>query len=153
MSPVASRPMLETLAVARGLIDRRGFVGTIGAMADKIILRGAQFHGKHGVSPEERVVGGRIIVDIEIEYDLTRAGLSDDIADTISYSDVFKTVRHLVEDTESLLLEALARKISDAMFEKFPVDALTVYVRKQPPPIRGVVESAGVQVRRTRKPE
>jgi dihydroneopterin aldolase len=120
-------------------------------MADKIILRGAQFHGKHGVSPEERIVGGRIIVDVELEYDLARAGVSDDIADTISYADVFKNVRHLVEDTESLLLEALARKITDALFEKFPADAVTVNVRKQPPPIRGVVESAGVEIHRTRE--
>lgn len=119
-------------------------------VADKIILKGAQFHGKHGVSPEERVVGGRIIVDVEIEYDLTRAGISDAIEDTISYSSVFKIIRHLVEDTESLLLEALARKIADALMEKFPMDALTIYVRKQPPPIRGVVESAGVEIRRTR---
>jgi dihydroneopterin aldolase len=120
-------------------------------MPDKIILRGAQFHGKHGVSPEERIVGGRIIADVEIEYDLTRAGESDQIQDTISYSDVFKTVRHLVEDTESLLLEALARKIADALLEKFPMTAVIVYVRKQPPPIRGVVESAGVEIRRERK--
>ncbi len=119
-------------------------------MADKIVLKGAQFHGKHGVSQEERIVGGRIIVDVEIEYDLTRAGISDSLQDTISYSDVFKTIRHLVEDTESLLLEALARKIADALIEKFPMDALTIYVRKQPPPIRGVVESAGVEIRRTR---
>lgn len=119
-------------------------------MADKIILRGAQFHGKHGVSPEERVVGGRIIVDVEIEYDLARAGESDTLEETISYSSVFKIIRHLVEDTESLLLEALARKIADALLEKFPMDAVTIYVRKQPPPIRGVVESAGVEIRRTR---
>lgn len=119
-------------------------------MTDKIILRGAQFHGKHGVSPEERVVGGRISVDVEIEYDLTRAGETDAIEDTVSYSQVFKIVRHLVEDTESLLLEALARKISDALLTQFPIDAVTIYVRKQPPPIRGIVESAGVEIRRTR---
>jgi dihydroneopterin aldolase len=119
-------------------------------MPDKIILRGAQFHGKHGVSPEERAVGGRIIVDVELEYDLGRAGVSDDIAETISYSNVFKTVRHLVEDSESQLLEALAHKIAVALFDRFPMDAATIYVRKEPPPIRGVVESAGVQIRRTR---
>jgi dihydroneopterin aldolase len=119
-------------------------------VADKIILRGAQFHGKHGVSPEERIVGGRIIVDVEIELDLARAGISDDIADTVSYADVFKTIRHLVEETESQLLEALAYKIASALLEKFAMPAVTVNVRKQPPPIRGVVESAGVEIRRTR---
>lgn len=119
-------------------------------MPDKILLRSAQFHGKHGVSPEERIVGGRIIVDVELNYDLSRAGVSDDIADTISYADVFKMVRHLVEDTESLLLEALAAKIVNAIFERFPATSVTVNVRKQPPPIRGVVESAGVEITRTR---
>jgi len=120
-------------------------------VADKIILRGAQFHGKHGVSPEERVVGGRIIVDVEVELDVERAGRSDCLADTVSYSDVFKTVRHLVEDTESELLETLAVQITDALLERFDIDAVTVYVRKQPPPIRGVVESAGIEITRSRK--
>lgn len=118
---------------------------------DKIILRGAQFHGKHGVSPEERVVGGRIIVDVEMDFDVEAAGRSDDLADTVSYSAVFRTVRHLVEDTESQLLESLAVCLTDALLETYPVEAVTVYVRKQPPPIKGIVESAGVQVRRTRE--
>jgi len=119
-------------------------------VTDKIILRGAQFHGKHGVSAEERVVGGRIIVDVEIEYDVEAAGRSDSIHDTVSYSDVFKMVRHLVEDTESQLLESLAIRLTDALLAAYPIQAVTVYVRKQPPPIKGIVESAGVQIRRTR---
>lgn len=119
-------------------------------MPDKIILRGAQFHGKHGVSPEEKVVGGRIVVDVEVEFDLQRAGASDDVVDTISYTDVFKTVRALVEETESNLLEGLAHKMAEALLTRFPMDAVTIYVRKQPPPIRGVVEIAGVEIRRTR---
>ena len=32
---------------------------------------------------------------------------------------------------------ALARKIADALLDKFPVQKVTIYVRKQPPPIRG----------------
>lgn len=120
-------------------------------MPDKIILRGAQFHGKHGVSPEEKIVGGRIVVDVEVEYDLERPGVTDDVADTISYTDVFKTVRALVEETESNLLEGLANKIATALLNKFPMDAVTISVRKEPPPIRGVVHAAGVEIRRVRK--
>jgi dihydroneopterin aldolase len=122
-------------------------------MPDKIVLRGAQFHGKHGVSAEERAVGGRILVDVEVEYDLERAGVSDHLTDTINYSDVFKTVRTQVEEQNCNLLEALARGIANAVLEKFPADAVTVYVRKQPPPIKGIVESAGVEIRRTRSNE
>jgi dihydroneopterin aldolase len=119
-------------------------------MPDKLILRGAQFHGKHGVSPEERAVGGRVIVDIEIEYDLTHAGASDDLADTLNYSEIFRTVRAQVEDREFNLLESLAHRIADALLAKFPTTTVNVYVRKQPPPIKGIVESAGVEIRRSR---
>jgi predicted RND superfamily exporter protein len=41
-------------------------------------------------------------------------------------------------------------KIVNAIFERFPATSVTVNVRKQPPPIRGVVESAGVEITRTR---
>ncbi len=119
-------------------------------MPDKIILRGCQFHGKHGVSPEERAIGGRVIVDLELEYDLGAAGASDDLHNTINYSDVFKTVRAQVEDQSFNLLESLAHKIAEAVLVRFPVAAVTVYVRKQPPPIKGIVDSAGVEIRRSR---
>ncbi len=120
-------------------------------MPDRIILRGAQFHGKHGVSPEERAVGGRVIVDIELEYDTSKAGVTDDLNDTLNYADVFKTVRAQVEDQNFNLLESLAHRIADAVMAKFPANAVTVYVRKQPPPIRGIVESAGIEIRKTRQ--
>ncbi|MGE5138383.1 MAG: dihydroneopterin aldolase [Rudaea sp.] len=119
-------------------------------MPDRIIIRGAQFHGKHGVSPEERAVGGRVIVDVELEYDLSPAGASDNIADTINYADVFKTVRAQVEDQNFQLLESLAYRIVEALMARFPAKAVTVYVRKQPPPIRGIVDSAGVEIRKSR---
>ncbi|MGE5140066.1 MAG: dihydroneopterin aldolase [Rudaea sp.] len=120
-------------------------------MPDRIILKGAQFHGKHGVSPEERAVGGRVIVDIDLEYDLALAAESDDLRDTINYSDVFKTVRAQVEDQNFNLLESLAGRIADAVLARFPVRSVLVYVRKQPPPIKGIVDSAGVEIRRERK--
>ncbi len=119
-------------------------------MPDKIILRGCQFHGKHGVSPEERAVGGRVIVDIEVEYDLAQAGATDDLKNTINYSSLFKTVRSQVEDQSFNLLESLAFKIAEAILARFPATAVNVSVRKQPPPIHGIVKSAGVEIRRSR---
>lgn len=119
-------------------------------MPDTIILKGAQFHGKHGVSAEERAVGGRVIVDVEIECDLTQAGMTDDLKETLNYSEIFKTVRAQVEDKEFNLLESLANRIAEALLVKFPTTTVNVYVRKQPPPIKGIVDSAGVRIRRSR---
>jgi dihydroneopterin aldolase len=47
------------------------------------------------------------------------------------------------------LVEALGDRIARAVLEKFQVEAVTVTVRK-PTPIAGVLQYAGVRIRRTR---
>jgi dihydroneopterin aldolase len=99
-------------------------------MNDKILLYGAQFHGRHGVSPAEREIGGRYVVDIEIECDTRRAARLDDLADTVNYSDVFRTIRAVMEGEQFKLLETLAEKIAQTLLGKFPADAVRVRVKK-----------------------
>lgn len=121
-------------------------------MSDKIFLRGAHFYARHGVSEHERVGGGRIVADVTLEYDLARAGSTDELADTISYADVFRVVRSLIEEERFKLLETLAHKIAATLLAQFPATAVTVQVCKQPPPLHGIVESAGVEIHRSRQP-
>ena len=119
-------------------------------MPDKILLRGAQFYARHGVSEEERVVGGRIVVDVSLEYDLSRAGSTDHLADTINYSQVYRAVRAIVEEEQFKLLEALAEKIATTLLERFPASAVTIRVAKEPPPMKAIIQSAAVEIYRSR---
>ncbi|URE10110.1 dihydroneopterin aldolase, partial [Musa troglodytarum] len=57
---------------------------------DKLILRGLQFHGFHGVKPEEKKLGQKFVVDVDAWLDLSNAGKSDDISDTVSYTDIYR---------------------------------------------------------------
>lgn len=57
---------------------------------DKLILRGLKFHGFHGVKLEERKLGQKFLVDVDAWMDLRKAGKSDDIADTVSYADIYR---------------------------------------------------------------
>ncbi len=119
-------------------------------MADKILLSGAQFFARHGVSAEERRVGGRFVVDVELDYALGRAGGSDNLADTISYSEVYRVVREIVENKSFQLVEALAETIAQTLLARFAATAVRVRVKKQPPPIQGIVDYAGVEIYRER---
>ncbi len=119
-------------------------------MADKILLNGAQFAGHHGVSEEERRIAGRYVVDVELAYDLARAAASDNLVDTISYSEVYRTVREIVQGQSFRLVEALAETIAQALLAQFPAEAVVVRVKKQPPPMAGIVDYAGVEIRRER---
>ena len=119
---------------------------------DRIILEGMRFYGFHGVNPEERALGQEYLVDLTVEMDLGRAGQSDRLEDTISYARIYRAVKEVMEGEPRNLLEAAAQSIADRVLSDFPVDAVSVRVKKPHPPIRGsIIESATVEIFRRRK--
>ena len=121
-------------------------------MPDQILLQGMQFYAYHGVNPEERVLGQRYIVDLIADLDLSRAGQTDRLEDTVSYSHIYRAVRTVMEGDPRNLLESAAQAIADRVLAEFPVDAVSVTVRKPNPPVRGSsIESAAVRIHRTRR--
>ena len=118
---------------------------------DKIILKGIQFYGYHGVSEPEREVGQKYAVDVEVFRDLERAGKSDDLNETINYAEIFNLVVEIGTSEKFFLIETLAQKIADAILEKFPTETVLVRVKKLTPPIAGMLEYAGVEIMRHTK--
>ena len=120
-------------------------------MSDQIILLGMQFYGYHGVNPEERVLGQRYLVDLAVDIDLRRAGKSDRLEDTVSYSHLYRSVRAVMEGEPRNLLESAAEAIANRVLAEFPIESVSVTVKKPNPPIRGsAIELAAVQIHRTR---
>lgn len=118
--------------------------------SDKIVLEGIHCYGYHGVHLEERTLGQSFIVDIEIALDLRPAGLSDDIRDTISYSDIYAIVKGDMEGPSKLLLESLAEGIAQKVISNDLVVSAKVRVKKTNPPIKGaVISTAGIEIYRT----
>ena len=120
--------------------------------SDRIILEGMRFYGFHGVNPEERVLGQEYLVDLTVELDLGRAGRTDRLEDTISYTRIYRAVKDVMEGDSRNLLEAAAQAIADRVLSEFPVESVAVRVMKPHPPIRGsVIESATVEIFRRRQ--
>ena len=121
-------------------------------ISDEILLEGMRFYAYHGVNPEERALGQRFTVDVVLVVDLRRAGRSDDLADTVSYSAVYKVVRGIVEGEPRQLIEAVAEDISAAILTEFPLLVrVIVTVRKPEVPMKGsMLEAAGVRITRSR---
>lgn len=116
---------------------------------DVILLEGIQIPAALGVTAAERRMRRPVTLDVELETDLGAAGRSDRIQQTIHYKRVFEVVEDVAANQEHKLVEALGQRIADAILGKFDVDAVTVTVRK-PKPIAGVLEYAGVRIRRLR---
>lgn len=123
-------------------------------MTDRIMLDGMRFYGYHGVNPEERTLGQPYIVNLTAELDLRPAGQSDRLEDTVSYSHIYRAVQSIVEGEPRNLLEAVAETIAAQVLADFPVDAVTVTVKKPNPPVRGSsIRHSAVQIRRARPPQ
>jgi dihydroneopterin aldolase len=118
-------------------------------MADAILLEGIQIPAALGVTAAERRMRRPVLLDLEVETDLRPSGKSDRIAHTIHYKRIFEVVEDVAANHEHKLVEALGERIARAVLEKFDADAVTVTVRK-PKPIAGVLEHAGIRIRRTR---
>ena len=118
-------------------------------MSDVILLQGIQVPAALGVTAAERRARRPVLLDIEVERDLARAGRTDRISDTLHYKRVFEVVEDVAANQQHKLVEALGDRIARAVLGKFDADAVSVTVRK-PTPIAGVLQYAGVRVRRTR---
>ena len=120
--------------------------------ADRIILKGMQFYGYHGVNPEEKALGQAYIVDLTAEGDLTGPGQSDRLEDTVSYTRMYRLAREVMEGPSRNLLESLAQTLADRLLAELPIAAVQVTVKKPHPPVKGsVIEYAAVTLYRRRE--
>lgn len=114
---------------------------------DLLVLEGMSFYGYHGDTEAERTLGNRFHVDVEIRMDLSRAGRSDDLADTLDYARLFTLVRGVVEDQQYNLIETVAARVAERVLSEPGVESVKVRVGKQPP-IPGAIERCSVIIER-----
>src|SRR5262249_54225873 len=120
-------------------------------MSDRIILKGIQFYGYHGVPDAEQETGHRYEVDVTLEADLAGAAAADDVTQTIDYGAVAQEVIALGTGRQFRLIEALAGALTEQVLQSQPrVETVTVCVKKLLPPIAGVVEYGAVEFTRRR---
>ena len=115
---------------------------------DTIKIVGLRELGVHGATPEERHRAQPFEVDVELELDLTRAGESDDLADTVDYGAICESVARVVHSESFHLLERLATRIAEVCCADRRVRAAAVEVRKLHPPVRAMVACTAVRIER-----
>jgi dihydroneopterin aldolase len=117
---------------------------------DQIELRGLVASGFCGALPEEQERTQPLEVDLDVVADLSPAGASDALGDTIDYGALAASVEAVVTGERFTLLERLAQRIADVVLEAPGVMAVTVTVRKLRPPVPQVMATSGVRITRSR---
>jgi 7,8-dihydroneopterin aldolase/epimerase/oxygenase len=118
-------------------------------MADLIRISGIKAFGYHGVFETERANGQDFFVDIELEVDLTRASVSDEVKDTINYAEVTDIVVEEITTNPVSLIEKLAGRIAERIKATFAQAArVTVTVHKPQAPVTAEVKDISVTISR-----
>lgn len=107
--------------------------------------------GRHGVLPQERVVGAMFYVSLDIDSEVSsEALLHDRLSGTISYANIIERVRQEMS-VPSALLEHLAHRVGQRLLADFPtIYSLTVRIDKENPPCGVCADSIGVSLRMAR---
>ena len=114
--------------------------------ADLIVIKDLLLRGMIGVNDWEREVEQDILVNITLTADLSRAGQTDDLADTVNYRTVAKKLIAHVESTQRFTLEALAADIAAICLAEPGVRRARVRVEK--PGALRFARSVGVEIER-----
>ena len=117
---------------------------------DRIILKGIQFHGYHGVAEAEQQIGQKYEIDVELTTDLSAAGQTDDLTHTIDYAQVVELIITIGVEQSFQLIEALAETIAKTILGSFSVDEAHIIVKKLSPPIEQRLSYVAVEIHRKR---
>lgn len=116
-------------------------------MQSAIEISGLRIWARHGVLPQERIIGNRYLVDATIYLDLAHAVQSDNLRDTINYADVVSLIIHEMQ-TPSALLEHVAGRILQQIAKKFPkAQKAEIRIAKLSPPISAQIDSCAVRMK------
>ena len=127
-------------------------VSSSNEQTDKIFLKGLAFYGHHGVSPHEKALGQRFIVDVTLECDARPAGLSDDLTDAVDYVPAYEIVKAVIEGEGRDLIESVAEDIAGQILGKLNVSAVSVAIKKPEVAIEGsILQYAGLEIYRRRE--
>lgn len=118
---------------------------------DKILMENMCFYGYHGVMAEEKTLGQKFMLDAVLHVPLQKAGLSDDLNDTVDYGAVYALISDIVTKENFDLIEALAERICTEVLARCQtVQKIVLRVKKPEAPINGIFSYVGVEIERER---
>jgi len=111
-----------------------------------VFIRGLEFYGFHGVPAEERFIGHRYRVDLELRVEGS-ADESDHISDTVDYGAIGQMAVAIGTTEVAHTVERLARLIAERILDAHAkVQSVWISVAKPYPPAPMIAAEAGVEL-------
>jgi len=97
---------------------------------DSIKIKGLEIQTIIGTLAWERKVKQKLIVDLEVEHDISAAAEHDELEKTVNYAAVAEEVTCFITSNQFQLIETVAEKTAQLIKNGFNVQRLRITVRK-----------------------
>ena len=97
---------------------------------DRVFIENLMVETVIGIFDWEREIRQTVSLDLEMDYDISKAAASDSIEDTLDYKAVAKRLIRFVEKREFKLVEALAEHCAQIVLNEFQLEHLKLKLSK-----------------------
>jgi dihydroneopterin aldolase len=112
--------------------------------SDKVLIDGLELDASIGVFDWEKKVKQRLVFNLELHCDFSKASVTDDIQDAVNYAQVCEEIARLICLKHYQLLEFLAERICCHLFDSFAISAIKLSIHK--PDAVAKTNSVGVTI-------
>jgi len=118
---------------------------------DRINIKNLEIFGKHGLLPEENVLGQKFLISAALYTDLRKAGKTGDIGKTVDYGGICSVIKAYAETNTFKLIETLAETLAEKLLIDYPVlKKVWLEVKKPWAPVAVHLETVSIEIERSR---
>lgn len=118
---------------------------------DHLTIKGLEIFANHGVFPEEKKLGQKFILNLDLTLDLQKAGRSKKLEDAIHYGILAQKVTEEFQKVTFDLIESCAEHLAGTLLEEYAaLKSIQVEVIKPWAPVHLPLEAISVCVNRSR---
>lgn len=116
---------------------------------DKIVINDLEVFGFHGVFKEEKALGQKFLISMELELDTREAALTEDLTKSVHYGELCHRVEEEFKKESYDLIETVSEKIAEFILGEYElVKAVKVILKKPWAPIHRNLDTVYIEIYR-----
>ena len=116
---------------------------------DKIHIKNLEVFARHGIFPEENVLGQKFVVSAVLYTSTREAGRADDLAKSIHYGEVSRFITEFMEQNTFQLLETAAERLAEELLLNTErLEKIRLEIKKPWAPVGLPLETVSVEIER-----
>lgn len=116
---------------------------------DKIYIKDLEVFAKHGVFPEENVLGQKFVISAVLFTSTREAAKTDDLTKSIHYGEISHTIRNFLEQHTWKLLETAAERLAEELLLTVKgLEKIRLEIKKPWAPVGLPLKTVSVEIER-----